>query len=632
LWIVGQAGCSDDDDKVVLDPIENLIAHDGGSTGGVHLGEVTVVAFDKITHEPIAAALVSVDDSSASLHQLDTGDDGKALFSGLQPVPLTVTIVKDGYANLTIVGISAKIMAFPLNRRRRLQLQGTVNGAAGAGTTLTLEFETTLESAFSGTSYKYGTVEQGPTGATPTYIVHFDQGAQDTLVFTETDNVTGRILNIQRLPIGPYTADQAGLDITFDGTTGMHEVSGTISNLPGDVSGVALDCYQGDDVYAAYRFTGTGSTRTYYVQVPPDSSFEAVVLVDRTGNFTGTPQEGQEFTLSSLGPDNITPTQVNLALDMVTLSGSFLNYGGSIAATVVLKYGRVEAAVSALPSAGYSIRLPRDLYARGAAGTYVGVTFTLDRAKEFDAGPFDADATLDIDFNQATPWQTTITTNLPDGITSHSSEALMISAYPDGETAYPAYLRSGTVSASDISFNLVYGLRHGHAWACILADDDNLSTASSIYVRTGFAEPDQLLGSTLSLTLLDVHTNLSPAGGSNEASSLVTFSWNSMAPTLTDEGLIALKIEENVSGEVVWIIHLQYEKTQITLPNLGATAASLILQSGITYRWELSALERSGFHINEFTIDMFPTDDFSLFDQEMILKVSEAPSRTFSVN
>ncbi len=630
--LISSCSKKDNDDNPPVDPLTNLINHDGGIGGGPQTGEITVAVFDDITKQPIVSAWVLVDHGAVVQGQTDSS--GRASFSGLTTGMLDITIAASGYANLSLIGISSRYIAMPMERRRRLSVQGIINASAPSGTTCSVDFLAQNKDLMGGSEPKYGSVVQSPTGFPPAYEVLFDAGATDSLVFTETDG-NGKIVNRKLLPIGPFTSDQTGVNVTFDATTGLCNMAGTITGLSsGLIFGVDVRAWIGDDSYDAYSVTGSGTTRTYLLQVPPSASMSLVVQSYTSILGMGFPQEAQEFAASSGSPDNASPVQADLQLDMAQISGSFLNYGGSTGAAVVLKYGRCQTLVPNFPASGYTLRVPKNLTAQAAVGAFTGTypAIVLDWFIETTYGPYSADSVRNFDFNGFPASQLALTSaNLPSGISSHDPSAAILTAYPDRTVAVPTYMLSGTAGASNIAFTTFgYGRRQGHTYVLMATDTDSVTDAETIYIKGGITDPAADLATPMQIPLLDVPVPSSPLDASTQPLPQVAFSW--AATNVTSEGLIQFDITDSSTGEKVWIVRLQHQATSFALPALPSAVSALELLSGETYEWTIAAMTLSGFNIDDFTIDQFPQDGLSnIAFMSKTMRMSNSQERTFSV-
>ncbi len=86
----------------------------GSVGGGVQEGTFTVTALDRYSGSAVIGANVYVAYGSSDFH-LPTTSTGTALFPGLSPGPVTVTIIATNYIPITIVDIDAAAVTIPLD-------------------------------------------------------------------------------------------------------------------------------------------------------------------------------------------------------------------------------------------------------------------------------------------------------------------------------------------------------------------------------------------------------------------------------------------------------------------------------------------------------------------------------------
>jgi len=86
----------------------------GSVGGGVQEGTFTVTALDRYSGSPVIGANVYVAIGSSAFH-LPTTSTGTAVFPGLSPGPVTVTIIAASYIPITIVDIDAAAVTIPLD-------------------------------------------------------------------------------------------------------------------------------------------------------------------------------------------------------------------------------------------------------------------------------------------------------------------------------------------------------------------------------------------------------------------------------------------------------------------------------------------------------------------------------------
>ncbi|MHC4601406.1 MAG: hypothetical protein ACYS47_20615, partial [Planctomycetota bacterium] len=397
-------GCpSDDDDPLPPpDPVDVLLQNGGGTGGGVHSGTVTVVVFDEQDDTRVQDAEVLLDDGSGYVQQT-TDATGTTVFTGVAAGTFDLTIAKTGFVNLSIFGVEASLLVMPL-ASARVQVDGTISGGSASGTVFAITFQALESRLFDTPKPLYGEIVKQPTGADPTYTVMFDKGQTDTLTFTEADGTTGEIVNRKTLVVGPYTTDQAGVNVIFTGTTGLHEITGTISDVNTATQTVGAYFKDGNIWYSSFNVSGAGASRTYSMKLPPNRTCRIRVLADvgLTIDPAAPTTEGREFDVTTGAADNATVPTVDLDLDMVTRTGSFSNYGASTGVAMFLRYGNLATVTGAPAAVGYQLRLPRN---RGAQIAVVGVTAALvmERGIEQAFGPFSGSGVQDFDLVAGSP-------------------------------------------------------------------------------------------------------------------------------------------------------------------------------------------------------------------------------------
>jgi hypothetical protein len=631
------AGCKNDDGDPppVYDPLGDLKNNGGGTTGGAHSGEVSVLLFDDVTDNPVSGGWVVLEDSAA-VYQLQTDATGRADFSGIAAGAYTVTAVETGYVNFTLVGIHARYVAIGMEKRQRITVSGTVNNGSASGTTYAVTFATQEQSLFDPDQPMYGTVTKLPTGGDTTYSLDLDADRTETVIFTETDNGTGRILNRKVRVLGPYTTNQSNVDVDFDGTTGLHEMSGTVSNLPSGVTALTVTCTHQGTTAVSYSAASSGPNAwDYSIQVPPDvPALQAVVRVWVLNPTTVPPNEAQAYTLSSGSADNATPAVQDLALAMVTVSGSFQNYASIINGVFfVLRYGGFETLQITASGLGYTLRIPTGQAADATVFEFTGslpLSLVIERYIHSAFGPYTADASgVNFDFAGAAPDALSVTTNIPAGVTAHTAQAGLVSSYGGFDVAFPWYFAaSGTVGASTITYNVTYGTRTGCGYAFMVSDEDTTNNEESLYIRGGLTDPATEVGTSVTVTLLDVLVPSAPGNGSSQPSPQVTFTWG--AANLDSTCLARVEIYD-ASGNPVWYVTTTDTTTSFTLPVLPVAVTTLSLQSGSGYGWSLSALSMTNLDLNELRVDALPLEDLDYTELGSTLRISSGPTRTFSV-
>jgi hypothetical protein len=607
-----------------------LIQNGGGTSGGAHAGTVTVVVFDEQDDSRIADATVILDDGTSTTDQ-NTDTLGVTVFTGVALGTYNIHVVKAGFGNISLYGLEAPLVVLPLGSPR-LRVQGSVLGGSASGTTYNVEFATLEDSPLAGATPdpEYGEVITYPTGGNPAYEVEIDKGQTDTLTFTETDNSTGRIINRKTLVIGPYTADQTGVNVTFDNTTGLHEITGTISNLNTNIMGATFTvAYRdGKKFYEAFGVTGAGGSRTYSLQLPPNRAV-MLQLLTYVGpvDVTSPPEEAQEFPATTGAPDN-TPVTVNLSYDMVTVQGNFSNDGGAFLYVMAPKYGNLQPLTVGLVMMGYSMRVPTNVATQNAVSTYTGMLTGMTRGAELAFGPFSGDTTNDLDLGNAVQSLLQITTNLPANVANHDPATALYGTYANYDLAWPPFMAMGTVGASDITFNLDHFPRANVTYFLMVVDDDLGTNAGSQYFRGNLTDPPNDLGTTQNITLLDVPGVTSPPDGGNTTAQ-VTFTWNGDA-FLTGKGFRVVDIEDPITGDTVWTVVVEASIASVQLPTLPAAVAGLSLQSGTTYDWRVNAMAFQNFDFNNFQIDSVSSITRILSGQDSWMAGTD--DFTFSVN
>ncbi|MHC4780843.1 MAG: hypothetical protein ACYTFG_19910, partial [Planctomycetota bacterium] len=364
VFVPGCSSKDDDDPPIVVDVIADRIANGGGPLGGAHAGTVTIVVFDEQDGSRIADVTVILDDGTSST--TDTTDtNGVVTFTGVATGPYDATMAKTGFEVLSVFGFQAATLVMPL-ASPRIRVDGTVIGWSSTTPAFSIEFGTLEEDLFNAwnESPLYGEVIKLPTSGDPTYTVQIYKNKVDTLTFTERDPANNnKIVNRKILPIGPYTADQTGVDVTFDGTTGLHEITGNILNLQNFVTAsvdVSFYDHAARRRYQNYDVQGTGQSRTYSVQLPPNRVLTLVLTARIFGHAAlGVPQEVQTFTVTTGAADNATPANVDLPFDLVSITGDFNNPGTVTGVIMALRYLGQNTGWIAGTATNYSIRVPR---------------------------------------------------------------------------------------------------------------------------------------------------------------------------------------------------------------------------------------------------------------------------------
>jgi|GEM_PF-2600581 len=621
------ACAKEEDDPPPPDPVVVLVENGGGTGGGAQNGTVTVVAFDEQDDARIEGATVLLDDGT--VHEETTDANGEAVFSGVAPGTFDVTLVKSGYVNLSLFGFEASLVVMPL-ASPRIEVSGTVVNVSSTSNDFDVAFLTRTPNPFENDEPTYGEVIKQPTGSDLTYEVEIDKNRSDTLLFTET-RPDGRIVNRKTLDIGPCTSDQTGVNLTFDGTTGLHEISGTISSLQQFLTTGVSVTYEDPGTgieYENWDINGSGTTRTYTMQLPPDRTLDLFVDVNTVGmGSLGIAQEMQRFTVTTGGADNGTPADVDLPLDMVDISGTFSNEGAATYFIMAMRFQGRDCAVLGTPGGGYSLRMPRGVGARiavlGPDGSDV-----LQKALAEAFGPFASDnGTYDFDLAGAAPDISSITANRPAGITTHDASAALLPMDADDRLIWPPTGADGVVGTSDITFDLRYISRAGARYVFMLSDEENTGSAQTFHLRGDIADPAASLGTSLDVTLLEIPDVTSPGATTDPE---VVFSWNTDA-NLAPHGFRRIEVEENATGTDVWYVIAEGSLNTVTLPALPASVSSLALQSGLTYRWEASAFWGEDLDPDAFQIDRFQDVD-RMIHGDKATKVAKTESFLFTVN
>lgn len=636
LLLILAPGCSKNDDDpspAPGDPVADLVQGGGGTGGGLHGGTVTVVVFDDQDGTRILGATVVLVSGGTPVTQ-STDASGTAVFTGVASGPYSVTLAKTSYENMSVFGFEAALVVLPLESSR-LRVEGTVIGGSGSGTTYGIAFSTFEEDIFNAWNEPplFGEVEKLPTGGDPTYRIRIDKGQTDTLVFTETDNTSGRIVNRKTLALGPFTADQTGVNVTFDGTTGLHEISGTILNLQNFVTtGVQVTYYDtaARRRWLQYDVNGSGMSRTYSMQLPPNRTLDLVLTATIAGQgFLGLPQEAQVFTVATGAADNTTPTTVDLPFDLVSVTGSFTNYGSCTYIVLGMRFAGQNTALAGLPAANYSLRVPRTQAGRLVLAGFDGSN-VLQKALEDSFGPYSTSGIRNFDLAAAAPSLLTVTANAPTGITTHDAGGGFYGYYSPLDSAYPPFLVPGAAAGPTITYNVRYVTPNGADTLFVVGTEENTnSQVESRYFRGAIADPAAVLGTTESITLLQIPAITAPADGGN-ANKNAVFSWAADS-ALSSSGFTIIEVEEAVSGTSVWHIIVAPSVTSVTLPSLPPALAALELQSGTQYLWNAGAIWRNGLDVNGFSIGTFKSME-QLVLSGVETKIANTADFTFTVN
>jgi hypothetical protein len=476
-----------------------------------------------------------------------------------------------------------------------------------SGTTYAIRFATLESGIFGGTDPLYGEIVKAPTGADSTYTVMFDKGQTDALTFTETDNATGEIVNRKTLVVGPYTVDQAGVNVTFDGTTGLHEITGNLSNINVATPVVGVFFRDGNTWYNAYNVAGAGVSRTYDMKLPPNRTCLVRVLSDTAVIDPESPAvEGQEFSVVTGAADNATATTVNLAYDMVTMTGSFSNYGASSAVALFLRYGNLITQTFALPAVGYTLRVPTNQATQIAvAGFTAGLV--LERGLEQAYGPFAGSGVQDFDLVAASPLLLDVTTNIPANIANHNATAMLTAVDANDASIEPPFMAPGTVNASDITYPIRRFERQNMNFLFMVRDAENSpSGEQTFFLRGNITDPTNQLGTTLNLTLLETPGITSP--GANSPAQ-IPFTWTHDS-ALDGQGFTMIDIKNSATQKSVWSVIVEGSVDSVTLPALPGSLSANELQSTTQYEWDAAALTVTNLDFNNFQIGMF--DDLDL--------------------
>ncbi|MHC4779259.1 MAG: hypothetical protein ACYTFG_11850 [Planctomycetota bacterium] len=601
------AGCpaDKDDPPPPPDPVNVLLENGGGTGGDTHNGEVTVVVFDEQDDTRIQDATVMLDDGSGYVQQT-TDATGTTVFTGVTVGTFVVTIAKTGFVNLSIFGVEASLLVMPL-ASARIQVDGTVLGGSASGTTYGISFATLEPGIFGSTDPLYGEIIKLPTGGDSTYTLMLDKGQTDTVTFTETDNSTGEIVNRKTLAVGPYAVDQTGVNVTFDGTTGLHEITGNLSNINVLTSTVGVYYKDGNTWYSAYNVSGSGVSRTYTMKLPPNQTCLVRLLADSGIIDPDSPtSEGQEFSVVTGPADNSTATTVNLAYDMVTMTGSFTNYGTSALMIQYLRYGNLTTVNYSLPAVGYTLRMPTNLAAQIAV---VGVSGTIpnlvvQRALEQSYGPFSGSGVQDFDLAAASPLLLDVTTNIPANMSSHNPTSMLAATDANDDVVQPAFAASGTVNATDITYPIRRFERQNMNFIFMVSDSENSpSDAQTFFIKGNVTDPTTQLGTTENVTLLDVPGITSPTNGGNSPAQ-VNFAW-SHDTTLDNQGFTMIEITNTTTQKRVWNVIVEAGIDSVTLPSLPGSLSGNELQTGTTYEWTAAALTVTNLDFDSFQIGMF---------------------------
>ena len=622
VLLVAAAGCSRNDNGPIPypGPVETLISGGGGTGGGEQAGAVTIVAIDEQDRWTRVAGATAFVNDGVSIPSKVTDASGTAVFDNVPAGAYSVTVVKAGFVNSTWFGLRAAIVVVPLESRR-VRVSGTVLGGSGSGHTYTIEFSTIEHDPFSGDAPKVGEVTDTPTTGDMTWEVEIDKGQTDTLVFTERNNANNKIVNRKTLVIGPYTADQTGVNVTFDGTTGLHEITGTISGLP-TVSGTVTVTFR--DVRkttSATSVTGSGTTRTYSMQLPPGRTCNLIVACTF-------PVQAQEFAVGTGAADNSPAATVDLALSMATVTGSLSNYGAATVFQMTLLFGEAVVTVNGLTSLGYTLTVPVGCPARLRIACYTGGG-VLERGLETDVGPFSINTTRNFDLAGSAPSTLTIHANLPARITTDNPNAFLAGLDADDDLAQPAFADAGAVGA-DIAFDLRYVPISPVSWLLSVNDQDNTDDDESLYIRGNMGSPSNL-GTNFTVTLLEVPQTTSPAASSNQPKQ-VPFVWTPDSYAgFAANGMTLLEITHNATGDKVWGCAVKGSLSSATLPALPASVAALELHSGVTYRWKATALTVQDLDFDNFSIDMLK-GLLTLVKSGREVRIANTTEITFTVN
>jgi len=454
----------------------------------------------------------------------------------------------------------------------------------------------------------------------------------DTPVFTETTPQM-EIVNRKSIVVGPHTADQTAVNVQFDGTTGLHEITGTLAGLSMFATTVRVVCRDRANkrTYVSFDVTGSGVSRSYSMKIPANLAvlleLESYLFGSIPGPMTK-PSESQTFTVTAGAPDNATVPTVDLTYNMATVTGTFSNYGASTAFPLIMRFGDVDVVGFGTTMLGYSVRVPTGVTGRiGVQGQTAGGL--MERGMEMGFGPFNVNSILNFDLASASPNQTDITTNIPTGIGTHGASVILLGIHPNEDVVWFPFTATGTVGASSITASMRHYPKSASRWVLMVGDDDAGSNASSGRFVGNITDPVSFLGTSQNITLLNVPDMTAPANGATLPAQ-VNFTWN-LDGTLSGNGFSIIDIRDALTGDTVWTLIIEGSLSSVTLPILPGSVSGFELQTGTQYDWDADALTLTNFDFNNFQIDTLKGMR-TLIESGQEVRIAETDSFQFTVN